>query len=105
MTTTATPVADPFTASHEAIAEQLEPFCDGDLDRFSDHEMLDAYDLATTWSDELRTAEIARLHIAAEWLVRHGRNLPRFGSDLTSDRPAALAGQFGDDFWDLDATL
>ena len=44
---TATTIADPFAAPHEHIADQLEPFCDGDLDRFSDDELLYAYDVAT----------------------------------------------------------
>jgi len=100
--TTAT-IADPFAVSHEAIAEQLEPFCDGDLDRFTDHEVLHAYDLATTWTGELPIADVAAMHIAAEWLVRHGRNLPRFGSDLESAPSPDLAAQFDRALAELDA--
>lgn len=97
-------IADPFATPHELIADHLEPFCDLDLGRFTDHELLDAYDLAVSWSDELSTADAAAMHIAAEWLVRHGRSLPRFGSDLESTPFTDLAAQFDSAFADLDAT-
>lgn len=100
--TTAT-IADPFAAPHEAIAEQLEPFCDGDLERFTAHELLNAYDLATAWSDELALAAAAAAHIAAEWLGRYDRNLPPFGSDLASTQFADLAAQYDRAFAALDA--
>lgn len=87
-------IADPFASPHNLIVEQLEPFCDLDLVRFTDHELLDAYDLAVTWTAELSTADAAAMHIAAEWLVRHGRCLPRFGSDLESSPFAELSAQF-----------
>lgn len=101
--TTAT-IADPFATPHELIADQLEPFCDLDLGRFTDHELLDAYDVAATWTEELSTADLAAMHIAAEWLVRYGRSLPRFGSDLESTPFADLAAQFNGTFADLEAT-
>jgi hypothetical protein len=44
---TAATIADPFAVSHEDIADQLEPFCAAALDRFSDDELLYAYDIAT----------------------------------------------------------
>ena len=65
---TATTIADPFAVSHEDIAEQLDPFCDGALDRFSDDELLYAYDIATAWAHDLLTAETAACSTAAEWL-------------------------------------
>jgi hypothetical protein len=95
-------IADPFAVSHEAIAEQLEPFCDGDLDASPTTRVLRAYDLATTWTGGLPIADVAAMHIAAEWLVRHGRNLPRFGSDLESVAFPNLAAQFDRAFAELD---
>jgi len=91
---TALTITDPFAVAHEEIAEQLEPFCDGYLDRFTDQDLLDAYDLATAWTDRLATAETAAISIAAEWRDRHGRNLPRVHSDLTPGQYADLAAQF-----------
>jgi hypothetical protein len=99
---TATTIADPFALSHEDIAEQLEPFCDGALDRFSDPELLYAYDLATAWAHDLLTAEAAACSIAAEWLGRHGRNIPRISADVALAQFAELAAQFDTSFWQLD---
>lgn len=79
-----TALADPLAASHVVIVDQLEPFCDGLLDRFSDHELLDAYDLAVAWTHDLPAAQAAVKNIAAEWHARYRRNLPRGDSDLGS---------------------
>lgn len=99
---TAIAIADPFAAAHEDLVEQLEPFCDEYLDRFSDQELLDAYDLATAWTQDLPTARLAANAIAAEWYARYRRNLPRGGSELPW---AGLAAQFDRELADLDALL
>ncbi|MGA9316283.1 MAG: hypothetical protein WBV77_16845, partial [Solirubrobacteraceae bacterium] len=86
---------DPFAVPHDLIADQLEPFCDGDLQRFTRSELLRAYDLATAWADELETARTAALNIAAEWQERHGERIPRISNEVQSSLAAALAGPFG----------
>jgi hypothetical protein len=100
---TATTIAD-FAASHEAIVEQLEPFCAGDLDRFSDHELLVAYDVATAWTADLLTAELAMANIAAEWHGRTGRNIPRVSADVVRAQFAEPAAQFDSSFCQIDET-
>jgi hypothetical protein len=101
---TAITIADPFAAAHEPIVEQLEPFCDADLDRFSDDELLHAYDVATAWTHDLPVAETAAVNIAAEWHARHGRNIPRVSADVALAQFAELAAQFDSASWQLDAT-
>jgi hypothetical protein len=101
---TATTIADPFALSHEDIADQLEPSCNDALDRFSDHELLYAYDLATAWAHDLLTAEAAACSIAAEWLARHGRNIPRASADDVLAQFAELAAQLDSSFWQIDDT-
>ncbi len=98
-------IADPFAASHEDLAEQLEPFCDGDLTRFSDHELLHAYDLATAWAHDLITADTAVMAIAAEWQTRYRRAVPRGDAGLTADQYADFTAQFDSAFarWDIAA--
>ena len=83
---------DPFAVPHDLIADQLEPFCDGDLQRFTRSELLRAYDLATVWADELETARTAAVNIAAEWQERHGERIPRISNEVQSSLAAALAG-------------
>ena len=86
---------DPFAVPHDLIADRLEPFCDGDLQRFTRSELLRAYDLATVWADELETARTAAVNIAAEWQERHGERIPRISNEVQSSLAAALAAPFG----------
>lgn len=86
---------DPFAVPHDLVAERLEPFCDGDLERFSRSELLRAYDLATVWTDELETARAAAVNIAAEWQERHGERIPRISNEVQSSLAAALAAPLG----------
>ncbi len=86
---------DPFAVPHDLVAERLEPFCDGDLQRFSRSELLRAYDLATVWTDELETARAAAVNIAAEWQERHGERIPRISDEVQSSLAAALAAPLG----------
>ena len=71
---------DPFSLTNDRIAEQLEPFCDVDLQRFTERELLRAYDTATGWAEVLPVANTAALNIAAEWDARHRQSLPRVRS-------------------------
>jgi hypothetical protein len=96
--------ADPVAAPRQPVADQLEPFCDDNLERFSDNELLDAYDIAGRWTHDLPTADIAVMNIAAEWHGRYGRNLPRVAPDLVLAQFTELAAQFDSGFWQLDET-
>jgi hypothetical protein len=100
---TAFAIADPFAAPRQPVADQLEPFCDDNLERFSDHELLDAYDIATRWTHDLPTADIAVMNIAG-WHGRYGRNLPRVAPDLVLAQFTELAAQFDSRFWQLEET-
>lgn len=80
-----TPIAsatDPFSTTHDHIADQLEPFCDVDLQRFSERELLHAYDVASAWTEHLPVAERAATNIVTEWQTRHGQSLPRIRSEV-----------------------
>ena len=92
MSTTAS--IDPFAVPHDLVAERLEPFCDGDLERFTRAELLRSYDLATVWTEELETARTAAVNIAAEWQERHGERIPRVSNQVQSSLAAALAAPF-----------
>lgn len=73
---------DPFSTTHDHIADQLEPFCDVDLQRFTERELLSAYDVASGWTEHLPIAEKAAANIVGEWQARHGQSLPRVRSEV-----------------------
>lgn len=77
-----TSTTDPFSATHDQVADQLEPFCDVDLQRFTERELLRAYDVACAWTEHLQIAAAASANVAKEWEARHGQNLPRVRSEV-----------------------
>ena len=79
--TAITSATDPFATTHDHVADQLEPFCDRDLQRFTERELLRAYDIATGWTDVLPVAQAAAANIAGEWQARHNQSLPRVRSE------------------------
>jgi hypothetical protein len=80
--TAITTTTDPFSTTHDHVADQLEPFCDLDLERFTERDLLHAYDLASGWTDHLAIAQRAAANIAAEWQARHAQSLPRVRSEV-----------------------
>lgn len=80
--TAITSTTDPFSATNDHITDQLEPFCDRDLQRFSERELLRAYNIASGWTEILPIAQTAAANIAAEWDARHDQNLPSIRSHV-----------------------
>jgi hypothetical protein len=77
-----TTTTDPFSVTINHIADQLEPFCDVDLQRFTERELLRAYDVASGWTEHSATAQTAASNIAGEWQARHNQSLPRIRSQV-----------------------
>jgi hypothetical protein len=77
-----TSTTKPFSAAHDHVADQLEPFCDADLQRFTERELLHAFDTATGWTEHFAIAQTAAANIAAEWQARHNQSLARVRSEV-----------------------